>query len=152
MDYGLYSNVALLFQAQTIGYNGPTLGPKESTKNVRDFTDEQMKAGQGVIGLQMGTNKVASQAGMSFGRSRHIADIKCDDVSKEGQGVIGLQMGTNQVASQKGMSFGNTRHIVDIRCDDVSREGASTIGLQMGTNAGASQAGMNMGKARSIVD
>ena len=139
-------------QAQVVGFNGPHLGPKEATKNVRHFTDEQMKAGEGVIGLQMGTNKVASQAGMSFGRSRHIADIKCDDVSKEGQSVIGLQMGTNQVASQKGMSFGNTRHIADIRCDDASREGSNAVSLQMGTNQGASQAGMNMGKTRSIVD
>jgi len=33
-----------------------------------------MKAGASVIGLQMGTNKGASQAGMSFGKSRHIVD------------------------------------------------------------------------------
>jgi hypothetical protein len=37
----------------------------ESTPNVRDFTDEQMKAGQNVIGLQMGSNKGASQKGMT---------------------------------------------------------------------------------------
>ncbi|XP_028401817.1 calponin-2-like [Dendronephthya gigantea] len=37
----------------------------ESTPNVRDFTDEQMKAGQGIIGLQMGSNKGASQKGMT---------------------------------------------------------------------------------------
>ncbi|XP_067945542.1 muscle-specific protein 20-like isoform X2 [Watersipora subatra] len=50
------------------------LGPKESTENKRDFTDEQLKAGQSVIGLQMGTNRGASQAGMSFGKARHIVD------------------------------------------------------------------------------
>ena len=105
--------IAGVQQAQAVGFNGPVLGPKEATKNVRNFTDEQMKAGEGVIGLQMGTNKVASQAGMSFGRSRHIADIKCDDVSKEGQSVIGLQMGTNAGASQAGMNMGKTRSIVD---------------------------------------
>lgn len=50
------------------------LGPKEATENKRDFSDEQMKAGQSVIGLQMGTNRGASQAGMSFGKARHIVD------------------------------------------------------------------------------
>ncbi|KAF6019063.1 Chd64 [Bugula neritina] len=50
------------------------LGPKEATKNEREFTEEQMKAGQTVIGLQMGTNRGASQAGMSFGKARHIVD------------------------------------------------------------------------------
>lgn len=49
----------------------------------------------------MGTNKFASQKGMSFGSVRHVADIRCDDVTKEGQGIITLQMGTNQCASQK---------------------------------------------------
>ena len=83
----------LWFQAQKNGFDGPTLGPKEADKNVREFSAEQIAAGQNVIGLQYGTNKLASQAGMSFGATRHIADIKCDDMSKEGQGVIGLQSG-----------------------------------------------------------
>ena len=48
-------------QAQANGFQGPCLGPKESAKNVREFTDDQLAAGQGVIGLQMGTNKLASQ-------------------------------------------------------------------------------------------
>ena len=58
------------------GFPGPTLGPKESQQNKREFTEEQMRAGEGVIGLQAGTNKVASQAGMSFGTQRHINDLK----------------------------------------------------------------------------
>ena len=37
----------------------------ESTPNVREFTEEQLKAGKHVIGLQMGSNKGASQKGMS---------------------------------------------------------------------------------------
>lgn len=49
-------------------------GPKESTENRRTFTEEQLKAGQGVIGLQMGTNKGASQAGMNMGKARKIVD------------------------------------------------------------------------------
>lgn len=50
------------------------LGPKEAEENRRQFTEEQLKAGQTVIGLQMGTNKGASQAGMNIGKMRHIVD------------------------------------------------------------------------------
>lgn len=52
---------------------GSASGQKKRPK----FTKEQLRAGQGFIGLQAGTNKGASQAGMtSFGAGRHIADIK----------------------------------------------------------------------------
>ena len=61
-----------VFQARDKGYKG--FGPKEATENKRDFTEEQLKAGQNVIGLQMGTNKGASQAGQSFGKQRMIID------------------------------------------------------------------------------
>lgn len=45
------------------------------------FTKEQLRAGQGFIGLQAGTNKGASQAGMtSFGAGRHVADIKVKEL------------------------------------------------------------------------
>lgn len=43
----------------------PAIGPKESTEQKREFTEEQLQAGKGVIGLQMGSNKGASQAGMT---------------------------------------------------------------------------------------
>ena len=55
----------------------------EQTKEKKrpKFTRAQLRAGQGVIGLQAGTNKVASQAGMtSFGAMRHIADIKVKEL------------------------------------------------------------------------
>lgn len=103
---------ALGRKAQTMGFQGPCLGPREAAKNVREFTDDQLQAGQSVIGLQMGTNKMASQKGMSFGNTRHIADIKCDNVSREGQSTIGLQMGSNQGASQAGQNFGKPRGIL----------------------------------------
>ena len=64
--------IFIYFQAQAKGYKG--FGPKEADKNERHFTDEQLKAGQGVIGLQMGSNKGATQAGQSFGKSRMIVD------------------------------------------------------------------------------
>lgn len=107
----MYVCVCVCTQSQVKGYGGPALGPREAQRNVRDFSDEQLKAGQTVIGLQMGTNKVASQSGMSFGGQRHIADIQVDEGSKEGQAVIGLQMGTNQGATQSGINFGKSREI-----------------------------------------
>ena len=43
-------------------YTGPSLGPKMATKNERNFSDEQIRQGRdGVIGLQSGSNKGASQ-------------------------------------------------------------------------------------------
>ncbi|ESO84258.1 hypothetical protein LOTGIDRAFT_203275 [Lottia gigantea] len=49
-------------------------GPKESEANIRNFSEEQLKAGQNVIGLQMGSNKGATQAGQNFGKGRMIMD------------------------------------------------------------------------------
>ncbi len=57
--------------------------------------DDLQKAGTDIIGLQAGTNKYASQKGMSFG-VRHGADIRADDLTKMGADVIGLQAGTNR--------------------------------------------------------
>lgn len=51
---------------------GPFLGPKPAEENRREFSDEQLKAGESVIGLQMGTNKGATQSGQNFGNSRHM--------------------------------------------------------------------------------
>ena len=62
-----------LGQAGTKGLKVATLGPKEAEANVRDFTEEQLKEGKNIIGLQMGSNKGASQAGDHYGRPRQIA-------------------------------------------------------------------------------
>lgn len=103
---------ALGRKAQVNGFSGPALGPREAQKNTRDFSEETLKAGNTVIGLQMGTNKLASQKGMTFGGVRHIADIQVEEPSKEGQSVIGLQMGSNQGANQSGINFGKSRGIM----------------------------------------
>lgn len=60
--------------AQKKGYKGPVLGPKEAEKRQSNFDpEEQKKASQSVIGLQMGSNRGASQAGMTpYGLSRQI--------------------------------------------------------------------------------
>lgn len=50
----------------------PSIGPKEADKNVRNFSDEQLRAGQNVISLQYGSNKGANQSGINFGNTRHM--------------------------------------------------------------------------------
>jgi len=65
--------IALGRYAQTLpGYDGPILGPKQSDSNVREFSQDQLDAGKHMIGLQMGSNKGASQAGSDFGRPRQV--------------------------------------------------------------------------------
>lgn len=53
-------------------YQGPCLGPKPSEENKRTFTEEQLRAGEGIINLQYGTNKGATQSGQNFGNTRHM--------------------------------------------------------------------------------
>ncbi|XKL60337.1 hypothetical protein PGB90_001353 [Kerria lacca] len=54
-------------------YMGPRLGPKMAEENKREFTEEQLRAHEGQLNLQMGFNKGASQAGLgSFGNTRHM--------------------------------------------------------------------------------
>ncbi|CAG9856378.1 unnamed protein product [Phyllotreta striolata] len=54
-------------------WTGPTLGPKMADENKRSFTDEQLRAHEGQLNLQMGFNKGASQSGHGgFGNTRHM--------------------------------------------------------------------------------
>ncbi|XP_035224122.1 muscle-specific protein 20-like, partial [Stegodyphus dumicola] len=53
-------------------FPGPFLGPKPSEKNEREFTEEQLRAGETIINLQYGTNKGANQSGINFGNTRHM--------------------------------------------------------------------------------
>lgn len=57
---------------KTAQFGKPSIGPKEADKNVRHFTDEQMRAGHNVISLQYGSNKGATQSGITFGNTRHM--------------------------------------------------------------------------------
>lgn len=61
---------ALGRKAAKNGFKG--LGPKEADRNERNFTEEQLKEGQKIIGLQYGTNKLANQSGLNFGNHRHM--------------------------------------------------------------------------------
>lgn len=59
--------------AQKKGFDGPVLGVKIASENKREFDEGVLKAGQSVIGLQYGSNKGASQAGMTpYGAGRQI--------------------------------------------------------------------------------
>lgn len=59
--------------AQRNGFNGPVIGARVATSNKREFDEGTLKAGQSIIGLQYGSNKGASQAGMTaYGTGRQI--------------------------------------------------------------------------------
>ncbi|BFZ09375.1 hypothetical protein BsWGS_12414 [Bradybaena similaris] len=49
-------------------------GKAESKGQTHEWTDEQLKAGQKIIGLQMGSNKGANQSGQNFGKPRGITE------------------------------------------------------------------------------
>lgn len=58
--------------AQKQGFRGPTLGAKVADAAPRQFSEETLKAGQNVIGLQAGFAQGANQSGVNFGNTRHI--------------------------------------------------------------------------------
>ncbi|XP_071439951.1 muscle-specific protein 20-like [Hetaerina americana] len=53
-------------------WRGPWLGPRPSEENKREWSEEQLRAGETVIGLQAGTNRGANQSGQNFGATRKI--------------------------------------------------------------------------------
>ncbi|KAI2517976.1 calponin 3, partial [Homo sapiens] len=103
--------VALAGLAKTKGFHTTIdIGVKYAEKQTRRFDEGKLKAGQSVIGLQMGTNKCASQAGMTaYGTRRHLYDPKMQTDKPFDQTTISLQMGTNKGASQAGMLAPGTR-------------------------------------------
>lgn len=65
-----------------------------SVRHIADIrADDMAREGQDHIQLQSGTNKYASQKGMSMGAVRHIADIRADDLCREGMDHVQLQSG-----------------------------------------------------------
>jgi len=69
--------ISLGRQAQKNGFDGPILGPKEAEANPREFDEQTLMEGKSHIGLQMGTNKGASQAGMApYGFQRQVYDTR----------------------------------------------------------------------------
>lgn len=130
------------------------IGVKYAEKQQRRFAPEKLKEGRNIIGLQMGTNKFASQKGMtSYGTRRHLYDPKVGMENPLDQSTISLQMGTNKGANQSGMTApGTKRQIFDKKLDMESCDTA-TVSLQMGTNKVASQSGMTVyGLPRQVYD
>ncbi|XP_068197110.1 calponin-2 [Antennarius striatus] len=146
--------LALASMAKTKGcHSNVDIGVKYADKHERMFDDEKMKAGQCVIGLQMGTNKCASQAGMNaYGTRRHLIDHKCQIQPPMDNSVISLQMGTNKGATQAGMTAPGTRRAICDLKSGVEKCDNSTLSLQMGYNQGANQHGQNFGLPRQIYD
>ncbi|KFD64961.1 hypothetical protein M514_11552 [Trichuris suis] len=133
---------------------------------------EKLMRSEGIIPIQSGTNKYASQKGMTgFGRPRDVIDkVKCENLKpiedeskiQSLRDVLPLQSGTNKYASQKGMTgFGCPRDVIGKTkgtggTGEVDEEKAKAtdgvIPLQAGTNKLASQAGMTgFGMPRSVL-
>ncbi|CAL8281309.1 unnamed protein product [Lota lota] len=146
--------LALASMAKTKGCQPRVdIGIKYADKQERAFDEEKMKAGQCVIGLQMGTNKLASQAGMSaYGTRRHLYDPKSQSLPPMDSSTISLQMGTNKGASQAGMTAPGTRRAIYDQKLGTDKCDNTTMSLQMGYNQGASQKGQNFGLGRQIYD
>lgn len=54
-------------------YKGdPSWFHKKAKENRREFSEEQLNEGKNVIGLQMGSNKGATQSGLNYGQPRQI--------------------------------------------------------------------------------
>ncbi|KAF0878978.1 CNN1 protein, partial [Crocuta crocuta] len=145
--------LALASMAKTKG-NKVNVGVKYAEKQERRFEPEKLREGRNIIGLQMGTNKFASQQGMTaYGTRRHLYDPKLGTDQPLDQATISLQMGSNKGASQAGMTApGTKRQIFEPglgmeHCDTLN------VSLQMGSNKGASQRGMTVyGLPRQVYD
>lgn len=68
------SQLGVEAQAQE-GYSGPAgFWMQKHTTNKRNFTEQQLKGGESVIGLQMGYSGGANQSGTTFGAHRQVTD------------------------------------------------------------------------------
>ncbi len=153
--FALTTSLSLDLQAQKLGFSGKTIGPPPPKEEFRNFSEEQLRAGQGLINRQCGTNEFCSQKGMrGMGAVRLGADIRCDITSAESKSMINRQMGTNEFASQKQYVIGGRRHGADYRQDkEMTADGMGILSSQTGWNQGASQKGMRqMGGIRLGAD
>ncbi|KAI8905357.1 calponin homology domain-containing protein [Powellomyces hirtus] len=85
------------------------LGPKLADKHEVTFTEEQLRQGNNVIGLQMGFAGGASQSGMgAYGGRRQVVD---QTVGSGDTSVVSQQMGFNGGANSSGVTYGARREI-----------------------------------------
>jgi len=90
----LYMVVDTIFalggMAQKKQFAGPTIGAKVASSNKRIFSPDQLAESNKIIGYQYGSNKGASQAGMTpYGATRQIRleDMMHDDADMNSNGV-----------------------------------------------------------------
>jgi len=63
----------MIKQAQKKNWDGPTIGVKVADENPREFSADQLAESHKIIGLQYGSNKGATQSGMTpYGATRQI--------------------------------------------------------------------------------
>jgi len=101
--------------AQKKNYDGPAIGVKVAVENKRNFSQDKLLESQKIIGLQYGSNKGASQSGMTaYGSGRQIIPGEAQKIlNPESHKIIGLQSGSNKGASQAGMTpYGAPRQII----------------------------------------
>lgn len=79
-----------------------------------------------------GTNKFATQKGMSIGGVRHVSDIKVTELCDESHKILTLQTGTNRFSSQQGMNIGAQRHVGDIKVTELCQDGQGVLTSQTG--------------------
>ncbi|KAI1884035.1 hypothetical protein AGOR_G00222230 [Albula goreensis] len=147
--------ITLAGMAKSKGYHCKyDIGVKYAEKQQRRFNPEKLREGRNIIGLQMGTNKFASQKGMtSYGTRRHLYDPKAGMENPLDQSTISLQMGTNKGANQSGMTAPGTKRQIFDKKLDMEPCDMATVSLQMGTNKVASQTGMTVyGLPRQVYD
>jgi hypothetical protein len=136
-------------------------GVNRNPKDLPELSEEKILLCEGIVRLQSGTNKYASQKGgvgygTGMGTNRRettkMLDTKHPEYDHErsiDQSFIRLQAGTNIWDSQRGMTgFGTNRReltkMKDTKHPDqlVDHPDQTTIGYQMGSNKYASQVGM----------
>uniref|UniRef100_A0A0K0DVS8 Calponin homolog OV9M n=1 Tax=Strongyloides stercoralis TaxID=6248 RepID=A0A0K0DVS8_STRER len=136
------------------------------------FDKAKLMKSEGIVPIQSGSNKYASQKGMTgFGaprdvlyRDKHdnLKEITDEKKIENLRGSTWLQSGTNKFASQKGMTGMGTPRDVNYKSkgtggasevpEEKARLSDGIVPLQMGTNKLASQKGMTgLGMPR-IVD
>ena len=98
--------------AMSQGLTNCSFAIKVADKNIRNFDERTLKAGERIIGLQMGSNKGANQSGMNFGQSRPLFDKKYTGMGEQAEEARYV------VANHKGEEWG---------------EGSPLPGLQMDT-------------------
>lgn len=105
------SLLALVGKAKTKELqSSANIGIKYSKKQERNYGNATMKADQCVNRLQMGTNKSASQSGMTaHGMRRHLYNPKNHILPSMHHLTISLQTGTNKCAKQVSMTAPGTR-------------------------------------------